>query len=70
MTAIPPSLLEIRNELLIGGARITIVQTFGHGLAVQVMKSSKKIGPLLLPGEGKGLSDLLALLGSVLEEEL
>lgn len=68
MSTIPPSLLEIRDALLTGGARIAVVQTFGNGLAVQVMKGSKKIGPLLFPGEGKGLPDLLALLGSVLEE--
>lgn len=64
-----PTLVEIRKEMLSGGARISIVQTFGYGLAVQVMKGSRKIGPLLLPGQGKTLASLMALLGEVLASE-
>lgn len=60
---------SIKEALLKPTGRIQIVSVIFGGpspRAVQVLDGRRKVGPLLFPGEGQDLSDLLALIGKVL----
>lgn len=62
------ALEDIRDAVLDPKGSIKVVLTWGGktAYAVQAMKGTKKIGPLLFPGEGQDLSDVLKLLGEVI----
>jgi len=59
---------ELREAVLDPKGSIRIEHIWGgsYPYAVRVMKGAKKIGPLLFPGEGQDLSDVLKLLGEVI----
>jgi hypothetical protein len=62
---------EIKDALRSPDGSIKVVQTFTHGKAVQVMRKTRKIGPLIIPNRegGQSLGDVLSMLGEWAEGE-
>jgi predicted RNA-binding protein YlxR (DUF448 family) len=58
---------EIRDALTLPDASIRFVQTFTHGRAVQVYLKTRKIGPVIIVREGQTLTDILTMLGTLME---
>lgn len=68
MTGADAALAKIREALASPGVALRLVDTFGHGTAVQVYVKSRKMSPLLYPPEGGSLSDTLKMLGELAQE--
>lgn len=64
------TLVPIKAALQDGGS-IQITYVFGNGLCAQVMKKSRKVGPIIIPArdEGQSLADVLHMLGTMAEDD-
>lgn len=62
------ALAAIKDALKSKDGSIRFVQTMSHGRGVQVHLKTRKIGPVLFPGQGQDLSDVLGMLGRLMEE--
>ena len=62
---------EIKEALRSGFGHIALVPTFTHGLCVQVMRKTRKVGPIIIPNReaGQTLYDILGMLGEWAEEK-
>lgn len=65
-----PTITEIKNALHSGDAVIALVPLIlgPTDMAVQVKLGRKRVGPLLVPNEGEGLSELLGMLGKLVDD--
>lgn len=55
----------IRDALASDEVSIRLVRTFTHGRCAQVFVGRKKVGPILIPGDGQTLADVLTMLGKL-----
>jgi hypothetical protein len=62
------TLAKIREAMADPHVSIRLVPTFDHGTAAQVYVKSRKVSPLLFPGDGESLADVLHMLGTMAEE--
>ena len=64
----PEDLAKMREALQSPDAHIRLVQTFTHGRGAQVMVKTRKIGPIIFPGEDMTLAEVMHMLGKMAEE--